>query len=125
MIRNADRQLKSLWQARFASLPAPARAALRAALLDLRSDALARAEAQWRRHKAPMAVYWKVVGVYAGHLARAIPSADIPRHPSACPPRRDPPFPVAPPFDHAGRAPRSSLTSPWRTTTGCNKDRRP
>ena len=82
MIHNADRQLKALWQARFASLPAPAREALRTALLDLRSDALARAEAQWRRHKAPMALYWKVVGVYAGHLARAIPSADIPRRPS-------------------------------------------
>ena len=83
MIRNADRQLKSLWQTRFASLPAPARKALRAALLDLRSDALTRAETQWRRHKAPMALYWKVVGVYAGHLARAIPATDIPRRPSA------------------------------------------
>ena len=37
------------------------------------ADALARAELQWKRHKAPMALYWKVGGVYAGHLARAIP----------------------------------------------------
>lgn len=72
MIRNADQDLKTAWRARFKSLPTPARIALRAALLDLRADALRRAELQWRRHKAPMALYWKVVGVYAGHLARSL-----------------------------------------------------
>lgn len=72
MIRQADRQLKQRWRNRFAALPPPARAALREALLDLREDALARAQMQWVRHKAPMALYWKVVGVYAGHLARAL-----------------------------------------------------
>ena len=72
-IRQGDRDLKAAWRDRFAALPAPARDALRAALRDLREDALRRAELQWRRHKAPMAVYWKVVGVYAGHLRRAIP----------------------------------------------------
>lgn len=29
-------------------------------------------QVQWGRHKAPMALYWKVVGVYAGHIARAL-----------------------------------------------------
>ena len=72
MIREAERTLKARWRARFEGLPAPAKAALRAALLDLRRDALARSEHQWRRHKAPMAYYWKVVAVYAGHLARAV-----------------------------------------------------
>lgn len=73
MIRQADKDLKEKWRARFAGLPAPARAALREALLDLRADALQRADLQWKRHKAPLAYYWKVVGVYAGHIARAIP----------------------------------------------------
>jgi hypothetical protein len=72
MIHSADKQLKARWRAHFLALPEPARAALRAALLDLRADALSRAQLQWRRHKAPMALYWKVVGVYAGHLARAL-----------------------------------------------------
>lgn len=73
MIRNADRTLKARWRARFARLPPDAREALREALTDLRREALRNAEYCWRRHKAPMALYWKVVGVYAGHLARAIP----------------------------------------------------
>ena len=72
MIRKADLDLKTAWQTRFAALPTPARRALKAALLDLRADALQRAEIQCRRHKAPMAPYWKVIGVYAGHLARAL-----------------------------------------------------
>lgn len=42
MIRKADRDLKTAWRSRFASLPPPARIALRAALLDLRADALQR-----------------------------------------------------------------------------------
>ena len=42
-------------------------------LRDLRSDPLIRAEVQWRRHKAPMARYWKAVGVCAGHITRVIP----------------------------------------------------
>ncbi len=70
--RARDRELQSRWRRRFDELPAPARDALRDALLDLRTDALDRAQASWARHKAPMALYWKVVGVYAGHLARAL-----------------------------------------------------
>ena len=71
-IQRADAELKHAWQARFQALPPSARHALRAALLDLRKHALYRAELQWRRHKAPMACYWKAVGVYAGHLARTL-----------------------------------------------------
>ena len=71
-IHRSDADLKHAWRARFQALPPAARHALRAALLDLREDALRRAQFQWRRHKAPMACYWKVVGVYAGHLARAL-----------------------------------------------------
>ncbi len=46
--------------------------ALRRILLAIREDAAARAEKSWRTHKAPMALYWKCVAVYAGHIARAL-----------------------------------------------------
>ena len=71
-IHSADADLKHAWRARFQSLPPSARHALRAALLDLRGDAQHRAELQWRRHKAPMACYWKAVAVYSGHIARTL-----------------------------------------------------
>ena len=53
-------------------LPEASRAALRALLLGLAADAGGRAEASWRRHKGPMAAYWKAVAVYAKHAARAL-----------------------------------------------------
>lgn len=46
--------------------------ALRAVLLEMRREARAQAEHSWRRHKGPMAAYWKAVSVYAGHIARAL-----------------------------------------------------
>lgn len=58
--------------ARLQALDAPSRAALRATLLDLRDDSRLRAAECWRKHKAPMACYWKAVSVYANHLARAL-----------------------------------------------------
>jgi len=58
--------------AKLRDMPAANRAALRALLLELAGDAATRAEYCWRRHKAPMAVYWKAVAVYAKHTARAI-----------------------------------------------------
>ena len=76
MIRKADKQLKAVWKWRFSKLPPEAREVLRLCLMDLREDALERAKLQWRRHKAPMALYWKVVGVYAGHLARALRASE-------------------------------------------------
>lgn len=54
------------------ALDPSARAALRGLLLEVQADARARAEKCWRTHKAPMAVYWKAVGVYAGHIARVL-----------------------------------------------------
>jgi hypothetical protein len=58
------------------ALPAPARHALRAVLIDLADDATARAHQCWRKHKAPMAAYWKAVAVYARHVARALAKTD-------------------------------------------------
>jgi hypothetical protein len=54
------------------TLQEPARQALEALLLELARDAGDRAKAAWRSHKAPMACYWKIVSVYARHLARAL-----------------------------------------------------
>lgn len=54
-----------------------AREALRAILLNIRDDARVRAETCWRRHKAPMALYWKVVAVYAGHIARLLRRSEV------------------------------------------------
>ncbi|KZC83280.1 hypothetical protein AYR46_01480 [Sphingobium yanoikuyae] len=48
------------------------RASIAGALRSIQSDARAKADKCWRTHKAPMAVYWKGVSVYAGHIARAI-----------------------------------------------------
>lgn len=58
--------------ARLAAQPAAVRRDLVAVLHELRQEASGRAETSWRRHKAPMAAYWKAVSVYAGHLARAL-----------------------------------------------------
>ena len=57
---------------RLLALEPGTKAALRAVLLDIQADARVRAEKCWRTHKAPMAVYWKAVGVYAGHIARVL-----------------------------------------------------
>jgi hypothetical protein len=72
MIHEADTELKKRWEAIFRELPDDAQIALKSCLLALHKDALARADYNWKKHKAPMALYWKVVGVYAGHIARAI-----------------------------------------------------
>lgn len=58
--------------AKLAGLPAESRAALRALLLELAADAGGRAQLSWRTHKAPMALYWKTVAVYARHIARLL-----------------------------------------------------
>lgn len=59
---------------RLSALPPEAAAALRAILIDIRVDASVRAQESWRKHKAPMAAYWKAVAVYAGHIARSLPA---------------------------------------------------
>ena len=48
------------------------RSRVRTVMLAIRDDARERSQESWRRHKAPMAVYWKAVGVYANHIARVL-----------------------------------------------------
>ena len=54
------------------AMPVEIREALAAVLTALAKDSSARADHAWRRHKAPMAAYWKAVAIYARHTARAI-----------------------------------------------------
>ncbi len=68
--RNPLRTLPAF--AQLADLDEPTRVALRALLYDLRRDAAERAEKSWRKHKGPMAAYWRAVSVYAGHTARGL-----------------------------------------------------
>ena len=58
--------------AKLQALDPACREGVRAILLELSTDAAGRAEASWRRHKGPMAAYWKAVAVYAKHTARAL-----------------------------------------------------
>lgn len=54
------------------TLDADSLRALRLVLLEMRREARAQADVSWRRHKGPMAAYWRAVSVYAGHIARAL-----------------------------------------------------
>lgn len=72
MIHQADKELKEKWIEIFKALPDDSKAALKKALVELRKDSLKKADHSWKKHKAPMALYWKVVGVYSGHLSRSI-----------------------------------------------------
>jgi hypothetical protein len=58
--------------AQMQALPPEAKAALKALLVEIRNDCRARAEESWRKHKAPMAAYWKAQGVYANHAQRLL-----------------------------------------------------
>jgi hypothetical protein len=55
---------------RLREMPREQRDPIAALLLELGDDASRRAAEAWRKHKAPMAVYWKAVAVYARHLGR-------------------------------------------------------
>jgi hypothetical protein len=57
---------------RLQKMPPLFREQLRELLLELRQDARERADECWRKHKAPMAAYWKAVAVYAGHIAKIL-----------------------------------------------------
>ncbi len=71
--RDVRNPLLALTAARaLCALPEDQRLAVAAMLQDLADDAGRRAQESWRRHKAPMAVYWKACAVYARHLARAL-----------------------------------------------------
>ncbi|KIC39391.1 hypothetical protein [Leisingera sp. ANG-M7] len=41
-------------------------------LKEISADARCRAETSWKKHKGPMAAYWKAVAVYARHCSVAI-----------------------------------------------------
>ncbi len=69
-VRNPVLRLPSVAKLRKQS--AAVRSELRQVLMELRADATAQADKCWRKHKAPMAAYWKAVVVYAGHTARAL-----------------------------------------------------
>lgn len=56
-----------------AALSPEAKAAMRDCLVVLSRRWRAQAEQAWRKHKPPMAAYWKVNAVNARHLALAIP----------------------------------------------------
>jgi hypothetical protein len=60
---------------RLDALPEDSRAALRALLLELRTDARMRADKCWKTSKGPMALYWKCVAVYTGHIAKLLAPA--------------------------------------------------
>lgn len=53
-----------------AHLSPEAKAAIRLLCINIADDARERAENCWKKHKAPMAAYWKAVSVYARHTAR-------------------------------------------------------
>lgn len=57
----------------FAELPPDAAQALRNALVGASKVFRVRANEAWKRHKAPIAAYWKASAVNARHLANAIP----------------------------------------------------
>lgn len=69
-IRNPLLALPSMTEMR--RLPESTRAPLRILLKEISADARKRADQCWKKHKAPMAAYWKAVAVYAGHAARAL-----------------------------------------------------
>lgn len=57
---------------RLQSLDPSVRLMLRDLFREIALDARERAAEAWARHKAPMAVYWKAVSVYSGHIAKVL-----------------------------------------------------
>lgn len=68
-VRNPLLQLKSARQLGEWMTPGTAQI-LAIFLRELSDDARQRAGECWKKHKAPMALYWKVVAVYARHLSQ-------------------------------------------------------
>jgi hypothetical protein len=69
-VRNPVLALKSA--AAIQAMSPDVRATLRNLLRDLAVEARQKANECWRKHKAPMAVYWKAVSVYANHIQRVL-----------------------------------------------------
>lgn len=59
-----------------ADMPPAARDWLILFLGDIRRDSQIRAAHAWRKHKPPLAVYWKVVATLAGHIAKVLRHTD-------------------------------------------------
>jgi len=59
---------------RLLALPESHRTDLADLFGEIAADARARADKAWKTHKAPMALYWKCVAVYAGHIRRLLRS---------------------------------------------------
>jgi hypothetical protein len=57
------------------ALPLEQRGPLASLLEELSTQAHEHAERSWRQRKGPMAAYWRAVGVYARHTARALATA--------------------------------------------------
>lgn len=57
----------------FLDLPPEAQAALREALVAFSAACRTKADTAWRRHKPPMAAYWKAWAVNARHAAVLLP----------------------------------------------------
>lgn len=71
VVRNPVLELSATYRIQ-ATVPHATRLLLGGLLRELADDAAQRAEQCWRKHKAPMACYWKACAVYARHIARAI-----------------------------------------------------
>jgi hypothetical protein len=54
---------------RLAHMPPMVRAELRRLFKELARESRANADKAWRKHKAPMAAYWKACAVYARHIS--------------------------------------------------------
>ena len=69
-IRNPLLALAAMQELR--AQPPHVRGLVRNLMLNIRADALPRAESCWRKHKGFQALYWRLVAVYTGHAARAL-----------------------------------------------------
>lgn len=61
--------LKLPASAKIAALPPETKKVLRELLLELKAHCRENAEVCWRKSKPPMAMYWKAMSVWIGHLA--------------------------------------------------------
>lgn len=52
--------------------PAEVREAFNAVLSEISGDCRERGDNAWRKHKGPMAAYWKALGVYFRHFRLAL-----------------------------------------------------
>ena len=56
--------------------PSPEKVLIERICREIRAEANRLAETSWRRRKAPMACYWRVLSTYARHMAHALSKGD-------------------------------------------------